>query len=229
MLNRFLALMVALILLPSAAKAQNDGAIAGLAFYSGIVTGACALFVAGAKSFEQEEKAKDIDEESEIDYSRRGLYLNGGFAYANGFSGSMAGPRIHAGYRCHNRFAADLEYEGLYIRDANGFEGNTITSGPNTGKSDSADSYWKVAYNVKLFILTGRIQPFIVFGFGGAGAERKHDGRTNTDFLINGGAGVDGWLTESLALTLDVKYTALTGGLSDLGNMTIGTTVKYQF
>ena len=228
MLKRFLVLLVALILLPSAAKAQNSAAIAGFAFYSVVMTAACALFVVGARGFEDVEKAAET-EESKVDYARRGFYLDGGMAYANGFSGSMAGPRIHVGYRCHNRFAADLEYEGLYIRGSEGFHGSKITSGPDAGKNDSADSYWNIAYNAKAFILTGRIQPFIVVGFGVGSADRKYGGRTNTDFSINGGAGVDGWLTESLALSLDAKYTALTGGASDLGHLSIGTTLKYMF
>ncbi len=215
MLKRHLALVVAIVLLPAAAKAQNAGAIAGVGFYSGIMTMACALFVAGARGFEDQEGREE--DKSEVDYSRRGVYLDGGLAYAYGFPGSTGGPRIHVGYRCHERFAADLEYEGLYIE------------GLQRGPVKETDSYWSVAYNAKVFLTTDRIQPFLVFGFGVAGADRKFTAETNTDVLINAGFGVDAWLTESLALSLDVKYVALTGGASDLGHMTLGYTLKYKF
>ncbi len=158
MLKRHLALVVAIVLLPAAAKAQNAGAVAGVGFYSGIMTMACALFVAGAKGFEDIE-GLEVDK-SEVDYSRRGFYLDGGLAYAYGFPGSTGGPRIHVGYRCHERFAADLEYEGLYIE------------GLQRGPVKETESYWSVAYNAKVFLTTDRIQPFLVFGFGVAGADR---------------------------------------------------------
>ena len=214
MMKQLMRLAIALVLLPAAAQAQNSAAIAGLAFYSAVMTGACALFVVGAKEFGDEEGE---EEESEVDYSRRGFYLDGGFAYAYGFPGSAGGPRIHVGYRCHERFAADLEYEGLYV------------NGLQVGPDRETDSYWQIAYNSKVFLTTGRVQPFILFGFGVASADRRFTGSTNTDALIDAGFGVDAWMTRSLALSLDVKYTALTGGASDLGHMSIGTTLRYKF
>ena len=80
-----------------------------------------------------------------------------------------------------------------------------------------------------MFLTTDRIQPFLVFGFGVAGADRKFTGKTNIDVLINTGFGVEAWLTESVALSLDAKYVALTGGASDLGHVTFGYTLKYKF
>jgi len=229
MLKQFLVLMVTLVLLPTAAKAQNSGAIAGFAFYSGIMTMACALFVSGAKSAEKAQAEGELEKDTAVDYSRRGFYVDGGLSYGNGFSGSMGGVRAHAGYRCHNRFAADVEYEGFYLRGSEGFEGRVLSTGPFAGESDSADRYWNVIYNGKAFLSTGRIQPFLAFGFGIGSADRKRSGKTNTDFLIDVGAGVDAWVTESLALSFDAKYKALTGGASDLGHLSIGTKLKFMF
>ena len=214
MLKRFLGLAIAVVLLPTTAQAQSSAAIAGLGFYSGIVTMACALFVTGAKKFEEIDLKEEV---TEVDYSRRGFYIDAGLAYANGFPGNALGPRIHFGYRCHERFAADLEYEGLYLK------------GLQEGPDRETESYWKIAYNTKVFLTTGRIQPFLVLGFGVAGADRRFRGSTNTDVLIGGGVGVDAWLTNSLALSLDTRYTALTGGASDLGHMSIGTKLRYKF
>jgi len=213
MLRRCLWLAIALVLLPAAARAQNSAAVAGLAFYSTLMTGACALFVAGAKEFEDETE----DTATETSYTRRGFYIEGGFAYAHGFPGNAGGPRIHAGFRCHDRFAADLEYEGLYA------------GGLHEGPKRETDSSWRIAYNGKLFLARGRVQPFLVFGFGVASFERRFTGTTNTDVLIDAGVGVDAWMTPSIALSLDSKYTALSGGASDLGHLSIGAALRYKF
>jgi hypothetical protein len=214
MLKQFLGLAIAVVLLPAAAQAQSSGAIAGLGFYSGIMTLACSLFVAGAKKFED----IDLGEKStEVDYSRRGFYVDAGVAYANSFPGSTFGPRIHVGYRCHPRFAAELEYEGLYL--------NGLGSGP----SRETESYWEINYNGKVFLGSGRYQPFLIFGFGVASADRRVTGNNNTDVTVGGGIGIDAWLTDSIALSFDTKYTALTGGASDLGHLSIGTKLRYKF
>ncbi len=169
------------------------------------------------------------EEDTGVDYARRGFYIDGGVSYGSGFSGHMGGVRAHGGYRCHNRFAADLEYEGFYLRGSEGFEGRVLSTGTFAGQSDSADSYWNFLYNAKAFLHTGRVQPFLVVGFGIGSAERKRSGKTNTDWLIDVGAGVDYWMTESLAFSFDAKYKALTGGASDLGHLSLGTKLKYMF
>lgn len=228
MLKQFLVLMGMLLLLPTAAKAQNGGAVAGLAFYAGIMTAGCALFVVSAKSAEEVE-AEYEPEESGVDYSRRGFYVDGGISYGYGFSGHMGGVRADFGYRCHPRFAVDLEYEGFYLRGSEGFEGSILTTGEFAGFSDSADNYWNIVYNGKAFLSTGRVQPFLLIGFGFGSTDRKRSGTSNTDFMMNVGAGVDYWLTESLALSFDMKYKALTKGTADLGHISLGTKLKFMF
>jgi len=229
MLKQFLVLTAMLVLLPATAKAQNAGAIAGLAFYSGMMTAGCALFVVGAKQAEKVKAESEPEEKFGVDYSYRGFYVDGGISYGYGFSGHMGGVRANFGYRCHPRFAVDLEYEGFYLRGSEGFEGRILTTGESAGLSDSADNYWSVVYNAKMFLGTGRVQPFLLIGFGFGSVERKRSGKTNTDYLMDVGAGVDYWMTESLALSFDAKYKALTAGSADLGHLSLGSTLKFRF
>lgn len=133
------------------------------------------------------------------------------------------GLHARAGYRFHPHFAAEAHYEWISGFDVSvsGFdvlevEGHAVTA------------------DVKGYLLTGRFQPFAVVGLGtltgevsdAVGAGFSTD---ETDFAARIGAGIDAYLTENLALTLDGSYVMPTGDLEDFNYFSLGWGLQYSF
>ena len=91
-----------------------------------------------------------------------------------------------------------------------------------------------ITTDLKGFLLTGRLQPFALVGIGttigevrdsfGAGLEIEE-----ADFVARFGGGLDFYLTESLALTLDASYVLPTGDLADFDYVSLGWGLQYRF
>jgi len=91
-----------------------------------------------------------------------------------------------------------------------------------------------VTGNLKLFVTTGRFQPYLLLGGGGAFASLESAFLPGLDvsadgFALRGGGGVEASLTEHIALVVDASYVYPTGDATDLDYVSIGWGLQYRF
>jgi opacity protein-like surface antigen len=134
------------------------------------------------------------------------------------------------GYRCNPRFSvgATFEYFGGFDTDWSGAKG--------TG-SDDIDVF-AVTADIKGFLLTGRYQPYLLFGGGVMGASTKlsdparpqvTQSRDPKDFVFRFGGGFDFFATEHVVVNIDVNYLAPLGDISGIQIYTVGWGLEYRF
>jgi opacity protein-like surface antigen len=181
----------------------------------------CVLLVLGVGTAQAEE-------EEELEYGREGYYLGltGIFAVENfscsdwldgsgcvdvgHYSGGLAGV---AGYRANERVAIELEMEWIKGFDVKGTTDEIYTM------------TWML--NGKLYLMTGRIQPFLMYGLGALrGAQ---EGESATDLAMRGGGGVDFWLDENIALGAETEYVLPISNVKGLSYISVGLAMKYRF
>jgi opacity protein-like surface antigen len=138
------------------------------------------------------------------------------------------------GYRCHSRFSVETEIEWT-----NGFEADIEKE--TSGKVGTTDlEPIVVTTNAKAYLMTGRIQPFLLAGLGLMRMEYKERDTTRdpvpsdkkqryrkTRFAMKIGAGVDYYLTKNVVVGLDVDY--VNGFSLDVDYVLIGGGVQYRF
>jgi len=168
------------------------------------------------------------------DYARNGYYLIGAgtaafenFDNAQGYADDTLGFNLRAGRRLCSNAAVELEYEwydDFGYMDPSSSPGFPITtSGSSVGNTDA----WSLMANTKLFALTGRVQPFALLG---AGVLAVDAGSTDkATFAGRLGGGVDVYVTENFALTVDASYVMPTAGLSDLAFTALSWGGMYRF
>ncbi len=87
--------------------------------------------------------------------------------------------------------------------------------------------------NIKLFMLTGRIQPFALLGAGGVFSEITSPIATGSGsasgLAVRGGGGVDIYLAEHIAASADVSYVFPAGDTRHLDYLSIGWGLQYKF
>jgi opacity protein-like surface antigen len=144
-----------------------------------------------------------------------------------GFNGDV-------GYRCHPRLAGEVEVEWL-----DGFDADL--SDPVLGHVASTDiEALAVTANLKGYLLTGRYQPFLLFGGGVIQTESNLQdalapgiGISNiekeTEFAFRFGGGIDLYATKNVVVTLDADYVMPFGNLDELDFITIGWGFQYRF
>ena len=204
MLKRLLVPVLTAALLPvGTARAVEPGPVAAQAFYLAVLTGACALFVAGDRTGQGDEG-----------FGRRGFYGTALGTYAA--PGSSGGGGFKAGYRCHPNFAQ--EFEGQWLNSVQGSE-----------PSRKANNYMKLTANTKAYLSRSQLQPFLLVGFGVVYAKRDASDEENVDHAVQIGTGFDYWFNEDVAITLDAKFTIPTGSAGNLWNVTSGAGVQYRF
>jgi len=167
-----------------------------------------------------------VVEVEEVDYARVGPYIGigGNFAIEN-FEGShnidnSSGFHVRVGYRVHPNIAVEARYE-RYLN----FERD-----PGQGSFDG----WSATANVKGFFLTGRYQPFALFGMGYLdmaypGPDRPGDPNPGGDFAMRFGLGMDANLTEHIAIGPEVAYVLPVGQAANFDMITIGLGIQYKF
>jgi opacity protein-like surface antigen len=229
---------IALIATP--ASADNVGAIAGT-----LATAvAAAVGCAGGTHAVEDDAPRDA-------YDRTGFVMTLGAGYAmaqfddkhtardyvpadeafdnwSGEGSFVIGGSL--GYRCHPRFSVEGE-----VYRVGGFKTNVRleNSGVRTGSIDIEPLV--ILTNVKAFILTGRIQPWVTIGSGLIATDytysrvskssAKEGDRTALAWRF--GAGADYYLTEKFVLQAKVDY--LVTPSVDHNMVTIGAALQYRF
>jgi opacity protein-like surface antigen len=163
------------------------------------------------------------------DFARTGAYLGGGFTGAfnetdlEGDLKDSVGVDGRVGYRFHPHFAveADLTYLhdlGDHVSDAQ-LQFETLTG---TG-------------NLKAFILTGRVQPYVVAGVGGSWAHTiekaggVRNSVSNAVFTYRGGAGVDFYVDDDWLIYTEATYVGFTGQFDNGGMVPLVLGAQYRF
>ena len=157
--------------------------------------------------------------ESGPDYARNGIYLGAGAAFAwDNFDvpsflsfDPADGFDAWGGYRFMERFAGELQIEYLNGFGIGPFNGQALTF---TG-------------NLKLYLLTGRIQPFLLTGIGLGWEELAGFGATG--FAARFGGGLDYYLNESWSLQVSSSYVLQTGDLNGGDYVSLVTGFQYHF
>jgi opacity protein-like surface antigen len=187
------------------------------------------------------------------EYSRRGLFA--GFAGSYAFEtfqddaesdfqkvtvpsaaltvDDTAGFNGRVGYRCHERFSSEIQFEWLEGFDA---------QGSATGFGEIATIDFEpivVTTNTKVHILTGRYQPFLLAGAGAMTADAKLNDKIGglglssnqgeNAFTMRFGGGIDLYATKNAVVTLEASYVLPVGDLDSLDYVAIGWGFQYRF
>ena len=139
----------------------------------------------------------------------------------------------HAGYRCDPRFSAAVQVEWV-----DEFDADVTVPGEGKVASVTAESVIVTA-NAKGYLLTGRFQPFALFGLGGMTAKieaKDIDPRASLTarereqgFVARFGGGIDVYATKNVVVTLGVDYLLPWGDVDALDFVSIGGGVEYRF
>lgn len=177
------------------------------------------IFAVGAGAEEAEEELPFADARSYIQFGGTNAVEN--FDFSSVSADSAVGFNIRWGKRVQPHFSVETQFE--YLGD---FE---MKSGPLRGNPD----IYNVGVNVKGFPLTGRIQPFVVAGFGGTITTSTGDitsiDSSGAGFSTRFGGGLDLYATESLALSLEAAYVIPTGEVRNYEHLSVGWSLVYRF
>ncbi len=184
---------------------------------------------ASRKARELEARVRELERAAA--YDRPGPSLSGGIFYApeafdHGLGKSDAeGLYGRLAYRFHSRFALDLRFDLLNKFDAEG----SIARG--------SVEPWAATANARIFLLTGRIQPYLSVGFGAVSARIKGtrfvDGSRfsarKTEAAFRYGGGFDVYLSPGMVLNLDAAYYSPGGDLEDFSFAALGGGLEIRF
>lgn len=130
------------------------------------------------------------------------------------------------GYRILPRLAAEAQIE--FVRNVD----VRVTTDSESEREQI--ELMTLTGNAKMFLLTGRIQPYAIAGLGwgrsrtdpaGGGSDERDDG-----FVARFGAGVDLYGNRNVALCLEATYVyPATGGIKDLDQVSLGAGLMLRF
>ena len=156
------------------------------------------------------------EEEPAPDYARRGVHLEvDGQAMVNVFRGgepghaASGGVGARAGWHVGSRVAVELQYEWI-----------------DQLQNDSANL---MTINGKIFILTGRIQPFARVGLGAIFGDVPGESSMKSSFVARFGLGGDFWIDENWAVTVFADYVLPTSHFHRLNFISTGAGIRYRF
>lgn len=133
------------------------------------------------------------------------------------------GFKTKLGYRSFPWLATELEVEYLQGIDV------------DFGGIDALElEYLTVTVNAKIYLPLGRFQPFGLLGVGlmNASFEDSLGLGFEDDFTggaVRAGGGIDVYLTDHLAVTVDISYVLPTEDVEDLDYLSIGWGLQYKF
>lgn len=166
------------------------------------------------------------DEKVEPDFAHNGTYLQAGGTNAievfrdlgplSAESADAQGFNLRWGRRSNERIAIEGQFEWL-----NDF----VLSGPGGG-SGSFDTV-ALSVNAKVFALTGRVQPYALLGMGTL--ITSGPATSEVGFMGRLGAGVDVWVTEALAISLEAGYVLPSGRTRNFDHVAVAWSFVYRF
>lgn len=133
------------------------------------------------------------------------------------------GFEVYGGYRIVPNFALELEFEMLPQTEV------------EVLGTESEQRVLDVTGNGKVFLLTERVQPYLLAGAGYMNAEIEVEtilsssSETESAFVARFGGGVDIYLTESAVLSVGADYLLPTDDLDGLDHVTYGGGLQYRF
>ena len=169
--------------------------------------------------------------EEEVDYARVGPYvgIGGNYAIENfdatgvGNDGNSPGFHVRAGYRVHPNVAIEGLYEYMSEFDEDSFPASRTTNNY---------SAWAVTLNAKGYLLTGRWQPYLLYGLGYIdvnGHNVQNNTGTGEGLDMRFGAGMDACLTENIAIGPEVAYVLPFGDAANFDMITVALGLRYKF
>ena len=209
-----------------------------------------AILLIGALAFAPvHSQADEIPSSEDNPYARNGFYLGLAGAFAidaaaeeelekeSGLKlriGDDIGLQARLGYRFHPRFAAEYQFEWITDVDID-------VQGVGFGNGAFQLERWASTANVKAYLATDIVQPFLLVGLGVMTVEV--DGSPvevspgtfvglsveETDFAARFGAGFEVYATEHFVINLDASYVLPTGSLEDFDYVSLGWGFQYRF
>ncbi|MDP6981293.1 MAG: OmpW family outer membrane protein [Myxococcota bacterium] len=141
------------------------------------------------------------------------------------------GIRVAVGRRCHERLAVEVEVEWIAP-----YEGS-LDSADKSKLRDIQIAPVASTVNAKGYLLTGRIQPYLLAGVGVLSvsteskntADNKGGTKRTGQLAVRGGGGVDFYLNRNWVLNFGVDYLYSATNLEYLDFLTVSTGVQYRF
>lgn len=248
--------MTALTLAAASAQAavDFDGSQAvGVTFGAGLLTG-MACWTLELAMGEEEERYGEVTD----DFDRRGWFagfegvygleyleegeeeedLRESFGQANlDFSldsRHTGGLNFKLGRRCHSRLAVEVEVEWL-----DEFEGTLESPGVGELSKISFAPIVVGTINLKGFLLTGRYQPYVLFGVGimsiesetrstANGVDAKNS-QTSGMLALRFGGGIDIYATRNWVVTGGIDYVYSATSIDHMNYLSVGVGFQYRF
>ena len=186
-------------------------------------------------------------QEEESEFARPGAYLGIGGVYAietfqDDLDDDLEGPLLpdvrtsvdnsggfglRIGYRIGAYSAVELHFE--YV---DSFDTKFDVDG--VGTFDVEIEVWTLTGNGKLFLSTGRFQPFVSMGLGYIDIDAKNESAGLTakgweDLVLRLAGGMDAYATRHLAVTLEVAYVITDADIDDLNYVSLGGGLTFRF
>lgn len=221
---------------------------AGATFGAGLLAG-MACWTLELALGEEEERHGEVND----DFDRRGWFVGvqGVYAYedleegkeeddiaeSHGFpvkfsldSSHSGGLKFKAGRRCHSRLAIEIEVEWI-----DEFKG--------TAKEASAGDFIDLSFspilvgtvNIKGYLLTGRFQPYALFGLGTMSIESESRGggvsesQTSGMLALRFGGGIDIYATRNWVVTGGIDYVYSATSIAHLNYLSVAVGLQYRF
>lgn len=165
--------------------------------------------------------------EQESDFARSGAYLGlyGVKSYEE-FHTSNNG--VHAGNGDYGiggklgyRITPNIAVEGI-AENIKGFR-------MSDGKVDSDMDLLNFGIMGKYYLMTDRIQPYLLAGAGVARSDVRHFSYDNDGGFLRGGIGADVYITSNFALFGEANYNRMMGGVSDLHHIDLQLGLMFRF
>ncbi len=196
-------------------------------------------------------QADEIPSSEDNPYARNGFYI--GLAGSFGIDaaaeeelekqsglnlrvGEDIGLQARLGYRFHPRFAAEAQFEWITDVDID-------VQGVPFGKGAFQLERWASTANVKAYLATDTVQPFLLVGLGVLTVEV--DGSPvevdtalgvfqglsvkETDFAARFGVGLEVYATEQIVINLDASYVLPAGNVENFDYVSIGWGFQIRF
>ncbi len=132
------------------------------------------------------------------------------------------GLAARAGVRVTPRIALEAHYEWMHD-----FE--TSVAGEEIAETRTQ----ALTGEIKGFLATGQVQPYLAAGMGFLNAKSEDPGtrfqRTDTDFAARFGGGVDFYINPHVGVSVDTSYVLPTGDVEDLDYLSVGAGVFFRF